>query len=59
VRDPRALEILRTAHAQLQEQAARIDDPALQRSFLENVGVHCELARELELAQGAAKASFD
>jgi class 3 adenylate cyclase/tetratricopeptide (TPR) repeat protein len=53
VHDPRALEILHAAHALLQEQAAQIEDPALRRSFLENVGVHRELVHELGLAQGA------
>ncbi len=49
--DPRAAEVLATAHALLQEQAATIDDMALKRSFLEQVEAHRELAREFTLAQ--------
>ncbi len=41
--DPRAPEILATAHSLLQERAARIDDQDLRRSFLENVPSHREL----------------
>jgi hypothetical protein len=35
--DPRDEEILDTAHALLQERAAKIDDEKLRRSFLEDV----------------------
>ncbi|MBN1640343.1 MAG: tetratricopeptide repeat protein [Anaerolineae bacterium] len=43
--DPRASELLRTAYGLLQEKASRIQDRALRRSFLENVGTHCEIVR--------------
>jgi predicted ATPase/class 3 adenylate cyclase len=35
--DPRAAEVLASAHAELQKQAERISDPAARRSFLQNV----------------------
>ncbi len=38
--DPRAHDILTTAHDLLQKRAARIEDDALRRSFLENVSAH-------------------
>ena len=41
--DPRASALLRTAYDLLQEQAARIHDPELRRSFLENVVAHREI----------------
>lgn len=41
--DPRAAEILETAHALLQERAAGIDDEGMRRSFLENVAAHREI----------------
>jgi tetratricopeptide (TPR) repeat protein len=41
--DPRAGSILHTAHALLQERAARIKDEELRRSFLENVAAHREI----------------
>jgi predicted ATPase/DNA-binding SARP family transcriptional activator/Tfp pilus assembly protein PilF len=44
--DPRAQEILNSAHALLQEQAAKISDEEMQRSFLENVAIHREILRE-------------
>jgi tetratricopeptide (TPR) repeat protein len=40
--DPRAQEILNTAHMLLQDQATRLD-PDLRRSFLENVVAHREI----------------
>jgi hypothetical protein len=43
--DPRADEILVTAYTLLQNWAAEIDDEALRRSFLENVGTHQEIIR--------------
>jgi tetratricopeptide (TPR) repeat protein len=46
--DPRAAEILATAHRLLQEKAARLPDEGLRRSFLENVPWHREI---VELAQ--------
>jgi tetratricopeptide (TPR) repeat protein len=44
--DPRAGEVLARAHDLLQEQAAKIKHERLQRSFLENVAAHQELAKE-------------
>lgn len=41
--DPRARDVLNTAHHLLQERAARIEDEELRRSFLENVAVHREI----------------
>jgi class 3 adenylate cyclase/tetratricopeptide (TPR) repeat protein len=38
--EDRAAEVLATAHASLQAQAAAIEDPALRRSFLEEVVAH-------------------
>jgi adenylate cyclase len=46
--DPRAREILDTAHTLLMEQADGIPDKAMRRSFLENVPWHREI---VELAQ--------
>ena len=34
---------MRTAYDLLQEQAGKIEDPALRRSFLENVTAHREI----------------
>jgi tetratricopeptide (TPR) repeat protein len=53
--DRRALDILRHAHQQLQERAARISDEELRRSFLENVPSHREVtnAWEKDLMVGA------
>jgi tetratricopeptide (TPR) repeat protein len=44
--DARAAEVLRTAHRLLQEQASRINDEALRRSYLENVAAHREIVQE-------------
>ena len=41
--DSRAPEILETAHALLQERAARIDDETLRRSFMESMPAHREI----------------
>ncbi len=49
--DPRAASILATGHRLLQEQAGRIPDEALRRSFLENVAENRELAAEFAAAQ--------
>jgi adenylate cyclase len=49
--DPRAQEILNTAHGLLQERAARISDEELRRSFLENVAAHQEILSEWTKAQ--------
>jgi len=43
--DLRAQDILNKAHCLLQEQAAKISDEGLRRSFLENVAVHREIIR--------------
>ncbi len=43
--DPRADEILVTAHTRLQAWAAEIDDEPLRRSFLEKVSTHREIVR--------------
>jgi len=45
--DPRARGVLEAAHSLLQEQAARISDEELRRSFLENVTAHREIVSEL------------
>jgi predicted ATPase/DNA-binding SARP family transcriptional activator len=42
-RDPRAEDILATAHGLLQEQADKIDNEDLRRSFLEDVAAHREI----------------
>ena len=44
--DPRAREILHTAHRLLQERAAKIDDEELRRSFVENVAAHQDIVEE-------------
>jgi hypothetical protein len=41
--DPRATKVLETAHATLQQRAAKIPDEAMRRSFLENVPYHREI----------------
>jgi DNA-binding SARP family transcriptional activator/predicted ATPase/Tfp pilus assembly protein PilF len=46
--DPRAEELLKTAHGLLQEQAAKITDEQLRHSFLENVATHRELVQAFE-----------
>jgi len=46
VQDPRALNILTTAYHLLQEQAAKISDEDMRRSFLENVAAHRDILRE-------------
>ncbi|MFN2302132.1 MAG: tetratricopeptide repeat protein, partial [Anaerolineales bacterium] len=42
-KDPRADDILSKAHSLLKERAVIIEDPALRRSFLENVATHREI----------------
>jgi adenylate cyclase len=44
--DPRAADLLKTAHCLLQERAARIVDEELRRSYLENVPAHREIVQE-------------
>ncbi|MBN2007200.1 MAG: tetratricopeptide repeat protein [Anaerolineae bacterium] len=46
--DPRAPEVLRTAYTLIREQAARIADTSLRRSYLENVPHHREIIAEWE-----------
>ena len=46
--DSRAEDVLNAAHRLLQEQADKIDDEALRRSFLENVATHREIIGEWE-----------
>jgi tetratricopeptide (TPR) repeat protein len=48
--DPRARELLSAGHAMLQERAAKIDDPATRRSFLENVVEHREISAAWQTA---------
>jgi predicted ATPase/class 3 adenylate cyclase len=49
--DPRAWDILNTAHSLLQEQAAKIGDEELQRSFLEDVAAHREIVAAFRSTQ--------
>jgi class 3 adenylate cyclase/tetratricopeptide (TPR) repeat protein len=44
--DPRAQEVLSTAHRLLQESAHEIEDAGLRRSYLENVSAHREIVSE-------------
>jgi hypothetical protein len=44
--DPRASAVSETAHALLQERAAKIQDETQRRSYLENVPFHREIVRE-------------
>lgn len=53
--DPRASEVLSYAYGLLQEQAGRIGDENLRRSFLANVAAHREIVEESELSQGSAE----
>jgi len=48
--DPRAQTVLSTAYHLLQERAAKINDEALRRLFLENVAAHCEIVSEWRVA---------
>lgn len=49
--DPRAVEILRAVHDQLQVQAHKIRDEAMRNSYLENVPVHREIVNEWQAMQ--------
>ncbi|MCP4527659.1 MAG: tetratricopeptide repeat protein, partial [Aestuariibacter sp.] len=49
--DSRAAGVLQSAHAALQEQAARIPDEDTRRSFLENVPWHREIVAAWQAAQ--------
>jgi DNA-binding SARP family transcriptional activator/Tfp pilus assembly protein PilF len=53
--DSRAAEILRTAHDLLQERAARIDDEALRRSFLQNVATHRKIVAAYQAFQASPR----
>ncbi len=53
--DSRATAVLESAHERLQQQAARIFDPALQRSFLENVPHHREIVAAWAEAAGSSQ----
>lgn len=53
IQDPRAQDLLNTAHALLQEQAAKIENEALRRSFVENVAAHREIAAVYQALQEA------
>ena len=46
--DPHAQAILNTSYSLLQEQATKISDEELRRSFLENVSVHQEIVEEMQ-----------
>ena len=46
--DPRAQDILETAHDLLQHRADKINDEKDRRSFLENVTAHRELVRAFQ-----------
>jgi tetratricopeptide (TPR) repeat protein len=46
--DPRAQEVLITAHRLLQERATKIDDDERRRLFLENVASHREIVQEAD-----------
>jgi tetratricopeptide (TPR) repeat protein len=52
IKDPRAAHILRRAHSELQDRAARIADVEMQRSFLENVRSHREIIDEYAQLMG-------
>jgi hypothetical protein len=56
--NPQAGEILATGHRLLQEQAGRIPDEALRRSFLENVAENRELAAEFAAANSPRHVDF-
>jgi len=47
--DPRAQVMLDEAHSLLQEQAARINDEELRRSFLEDAPIHREIVRQFAM----------
>jgi tetratricopeptide (TPR) repeat protein len=50
--DDRARDILNLAYALLQEQAAKVSDEAVRRSFLENVTEHRQIAVEWQQLHG-------
>jgi tetratricopeptide (TPR) repeat protein len=52
LQDPRAFDVLQSAHSLLQEEAAKIDDEELRCSFLENVKVHREIVAAYQERQG-------
>jgi hypothetical protein len=53
--DPRARDILNTAHSLLQERAANISDEKLWRSYLENVAAHREIIAAYQAMQNPGK----
>jgi hypothetical protein len=53
--DERAASVLETAHATLQEQAAKIPDETMRRSFLENVPYHREIVAAWEHKESATQ----
>jgi tetratricopeptide (TPR) repeat protein len=53
--DERASAVLQRAYTQLQERAARIEDPLLRRSFLENVAAHRLLIAAWSTVRGEAR----
>ncbi|MCP4542135.1 MAG: tetratricopeptide repeat protein [Chloroflexi bacterium] len=55
VQDPRARTVLDTTYHLLQEQAAKITDDEMRRSFLENVDVHREIVREFAEASATPR----
>ena len=50
--DPRARQVLSQAHSLLQARAARISDPDLRRTFLENIAAHRQI---VQAWQGSAE----
>ena len=50
-RDPRAAQLLNSAHTLLQQQASQITDRTLRDSFLCNVKAHAEIIQEWEEAE--------
>jgi hypothetical protein len=51
VRDPRADEVLDKGYFELQHRGAKITDPAMRKSFLENVPSNRKLVRLWEETQ--------
>jgi tetratricopeptide (TPR) repeat protein len=58
-RDPRADSLLATAHAMLEERAAKITDPEMQRRFREDIPYHREIASAWLERQRAVTAATD
>ena len=49
--DPRAAEVLATAHANVLAQAVLTSDPALRKSFLHNISEHREIVAARDRAR--------